>query len=235
MGKDLCHVGIIQHNCVMNMSNLPRSASEVVRETIERDAVIGNGLARGLINVRALARFMQVEAHDEVTFESLVAAIRRYPVKETAPKRKGMGRLITKMGMKNKIADVTIRNEPEIPALLGKFSEQVDYGRGETLSIVSGSKNVRVVVDSKNLDKLIRMLPKKNILGILHDLAAVIITYDELAYTTPGFSAAMFNEIAMEGINLDDFVQSPPDGMFIVAEKDALRTYQALERLSNGR
>jgi len=217
----------------MKMPPLARSASEVVRDTIEKDPVIRIGLARGLINVRALARRMQVETHEETTFEALVAAIRRYPIKETAAKRRSMGGLLTKLGMKNRIADVTIRNAPEIPVLLGRFSEEVDYARGETLSIVSGSKNVRVVLDEKNLDKLIKMVPKNSVLGVLRNLAAVIITYDERAYTTPGFSAAMFNELAMEGINVDDFIQSPPDGFYIVAEKDALRAYQALERLSN--
>jgi hypothetical protein len=212
-----------------------RPASEVVRETLEKDPVIRNGLARGLINVRALARYIQVERNEETTFEALVAAIRRYPIRETAAKRSAMGGLVTKLGMKNRIADVTIRNAPEIPVLLGKFSEDVDYARGETLSIVSGSKNVRVVVDEKNLDKLIKLVPKNSVLGVLRNLAAVIVTYDERAYTTPGFSAATFDELAMEGINLDDFIQSPPDGFYIVAERDALRAYQALERLSNER
>jgi hypothetical protein len=219
----------------MKITESARPASEIVRETIERDSVIRNGLAKGLVNVRALARRIQVESHEETTFEALVAAIRRYPIRDAMAERIAMGGLITKLGMKNKIADVTIRNAPEIPVLLGKFSEDVDYARGETLSIVSGSKNVRVVVDEKNLEKLIKMLPKNSVLGLLRSLAAVIITYDERAYTTPGFSAAMFNELAMAGINLDDFIQSPPDGFFIVAERDALRAYQALERLSNER
>jgi hypothetical protein len=215
------------------MSNSSRTASEIVRATIETDAVIRNGLARGLVNVRALARYIQVETREEVTFEALVAAIRRYPVKETASKRKGMGSLISKLGVKNEIDEVTIRNEPEIPALLGKFSEQVDYGRGEIFSIVSGQQIVRVVIDSKNLEKLTRMIPKKDILGVIHNLAAVTFTYRENAIDTPGFLATLFNEIALEGINIKDFLDPSPDGIFIVPEKEAIRGYQALERLSN--
>lgn len=206
-----------------------------MRETIEKDAVILNGLARELINVRALARYIQVQEREQVTFEALVAAIRRYPVKETAARSKGMGKLITKLGMRNKIVEVTIRTGPEIPALLGEFSEGVDWTRGEVLSIVSGPKNVRVVIDSKNVDKLMKMIPKKEILGVVHSLAAVSFNYADPAIDTPGFLATMFDAIAMEGINIADFIESPPDGMFVVAERDALRTYQALERLSNER
>lgn len=215
------------------MTNSSRSASEIVRDVIERDAVIRNGLARGLINVRALARYMQVTTREDTTFEALVAAIRRYPIKETAAKRKGMGKLILRLGMKNKVVEATIRNDPEIPALLGKFSQEIDFARGETLSVVTGAENTRVLIDAKNLDKLARTIPKKNIIGVLPNQAAVILTYTEAGIKSTGFIAALSNEIAMDGINISDFVHSFPDALFVVDEKDSVKAYQALERLSN--
>ncbi len=66
-----------------------RNSSQTVRDIIERDGIIRNGLARGLINVRALARYIQIELHEEATFESIVSGIRRYPIRETADPYRG--------------------------------------------------------------------------------------------------------------------------------------------------
>lgn len=218
---------------VINTSNSSQNASEVVRDVIERDAVIRNGLARRLINTRALARYIQVATYEKFSLEALVAAIRRYPVKETATIRKAMGGLILKLGLKNKIVEVTIQNEPDIPVLLSKFSEEVDYMRGETLTIISGARNSLVVIDSSNLDKLIRIIPKKNVLAVRRNLATVIVTIDtEPTIKTPGFIAAMTTEIAIEGISIIDFVSAFEEIYVIVNQRDALRAYRALEMLS---
>ncbi len=214
------------------MDNQPRSATEIVRNVIEKDAVVRNGLARGLINVRALARYIQTITREDTTFEALIAAIRRYPIKETAAKRVGVGRLITNLSMKNRIVDVIIRNEPGIPGALAKFSEQIDYGRGETLSIGSGSQTVTVVLDSKNLDKLTKLIPKEKVLNIIKDLAMVTVTLAPEHVTTPGVVATMTADFAMEGVNLFDAIHTVPDIIFTVRERDALRIYQAMEKLS---
>lgn len=217
------------------MADSTQSAREIVRQIMELDPVIRNGLARRLINVRALARHIQVATREETTLEALVAAIRRYPVKETAARYHSAGTIIAKLGLKNKIVEVIIRNDPEVPALLGKFAQDVDYARGETLSMVSGAQNVRVVIDSSNLERLTKMIPKKSITKVVRNLAAVVVTCAEPPEGTPGANASIFGEIAMDGINIEDFVQSLPDGLIIVDEKDSLRTYQALRRLSEDR
>ena len=202
---------------------------------MEKDPVIRNGLARGLINSRALARYLQVATHEEVTFEALVSAIRRYPVKEALQKRQEMGRLISKIGIKNKIVEVAIRNDPEMPPLLARFSGEVDYGRGDTLSIVSSAHEVIVVVDSSNLDKLLGVIPKRNVMSVDHDLATVVVNYKTPVVGTPGLLAAICTEIAIEGISIRDLIETLSDSTFLVREEDALRAYEAVKRLASQR
>ena len=201
---------------------------------MERDAVVRNGMARDLINVRALARYIQTSVSDDVTFEALVAAIRRYPARETAAKRRDVGEMITKLSMKNNVVQVPIKNRPEIPTILAKFSEKVDYARGETLGIATGIQTDTVVIDSNNLDRLTGLLPKNSVLKIIRNLSAVMLSMQERELETPGVLATLSAEIAMEGINHYDILHSTPDSMFVVDDKDALRTYRALERLVEG-
>lgn len=219
----------------VNMPNSTRTASEIVREVIERDGVIKHGLARGLINVRALARYIQDSTHEKVSFEAVVSAVRRYPVKRSAETRVAIGRMITKLAMKNKMVAVALRIQTDIPMELARFSSEVDYARGDTLRIVSGPEVVTVIIDSKNLDKLTSIIPKKNVLAITRNLAEIVVYHSDSIVKRPGNVAAITSELAMNDVNMLDCAATygpPPQITIAVEEKDALRAYRSLERLS---
>ena len=216
------------------MLNSELSTGEVVKEFIERDGVIKNGLGRGLINARALARHIQVATHQRYSFEAILSAIRRYPVKSSATKYRDLGKLISKLTLKNKIAVVLVRNSPEIPSLLAKFSGEIDYGRGETLRILSGPESVTVVIDSKNLAKLAETFQKRDIVKTFRELSEIVVTLSELASTTPGVLAVLATELAINGVNLITSAAPPNTHVFVVEEEEALSGYRALEGLSRG-
>src|SRR5207253_7072666 len=151
-------------------------SAEVVRKVIESDGAIRSGLSRGLINVRGLAKYVQQQARsdgEEFSLDAMIGSIRRYPINESASSHRNIGGLLKKLTMKNRIVDVAILNDPEIPAVLGRFAAQVDYGRGETLRIVAGVESIRVVLDEKNLQRLTTIIPKKSVRKVVTDLAEI--------------------------------------------------------------
>lgn len=213
------------------------NTSEVVRRTIERDGAIRNDLGRGLINIRALARFIQNSAGkegQELSLDAIISAIRRYPIKESATSHRNIEKLLKKLTMKNKIVDVAILNDSEIPAALGKFASQIDYSRGETFRIVAGVESIRVVLDEKNLGKLTGLIPKKSVRKVVSGLAEIIISMSDVAEKTPGVVSMVTTELTMHGINMIEFMSCVPELIIVVDEKDALRSYDSLEKLSKG-
>jgi aspartokinase len=207
--------------------------SEVVRRVLDGSPAICQGLATGLVNVRALARRIQATAVPDASIEALVAAIRRFPIEDAVERDRGFGKLIKKLRLKNEIVDVEIRNDPAIPGLLAKFSQRVDTSKGESLSVASSVDGVVVVTDSANLDKLTEILPRKNIVSITKNLAEVSVTMDESYKKMIGVIARLTAELALERINVRDFIHSAPHIGIVVEERDALRTYRAMERLRN--
>lgn len=220
--------------CDVNASVSERPPSEAVKEIIERDGAIKIGLARGLVNARALARYIQIATHNLYTFESLVSAIRRYPVKASAAEYQEAGKLITNLTLKNKIVAVTIRSAPEVPLILAKFSSEIDYGRGETFRVSSGAESISVVIDSKNLDKLTAAIPKKDVVRVLGDLSEIIVVLSDVALKTVGVAATITTELAINGVNIMYIMSyGPPHTMvFIVEEEEALNGYRGLQKLS---
>jgi aspartokinase len=217
-----------------------------VRETIERDGSIKLGLARGLINARALARYIQVATHERYSFEALVSAIRRYPVKETAARRLDVSRVIRKLSMKNKVSVILMRNRPELQPILARFTGELDHASGETLRVVSTTKTVKVVIDSRNEDRLTSKLQKRDILQKMDNLAEIAVDMSDILHV-PGVFSAIVTELAMNGVNILEAsgAEQPLDTgreqqeakflsqlYFVVDERDGMKAYQALQRLS---
>ncbi len=161
-----------------------------------------------------------------------VRFVRRYTVDGVA-KRKGMSGFIVKLMMKNKIVDVVILNSPEVSAALARVGGEVDYARGETLHMVSAIETVSVVIDAKNQARLTSMVPKKNILQVMGNLSEIIISFSEAVLTVPGVAAAITNELAVNRVNIIEYVTATRHAIVVVDSKDAMRGYQAVEALAS--
>lgn len=166
--------------------------------------------------------------------KAVTKVFRKHSVEGTG-QPKTIGELILKLTMKNKVADIEVLNEPQIPAFLAKFSEAVDYGRGETFCVVSGIQTVRVIVDDNNVGNLRKALPQRNVISVIDGLAEVIVTLSQAALTTPGVIATISTELARKGINIFEYVHATPNVIILVENKDAFRTYRALEGLASGK
>ena len=213
---------------------MPHTTS-IVERIIESDGAIRKDLGRGLLNVRALARHIQNEAlleGEELSTEAVIGAVRRYHVGARVAAHESTGLLFKKLTMRNKIVDVAILNDPEITAALGRFASMIDYSLGETFRLVSGVESIRVVIDEKNLDKMKSIIPKKNIPKIVTGLSEIIVSMSEVADTTPGVVSTVTTELAMNGINMIEFMSCVPELIIVVDERDALRSYDAIEKLS---
>jgi len=145
--------------------------------------------------------------------------------------RQTMDKFISRLALKDRIVDVHIINDSSIPRALARLSEQIDYGRGETLHLVSAVESVAVVIDSKNLDKLNQFVPEKNLLGIRRDLAEIIVSFSEKGVATVGVAASITGELAKNGVNILEYITSWDHAIVVVDENQAVKGYEALRTL----
>jgi aspartokinase len=190
----------------------------------------------GLINQRALARYIQVSMHERYSFEAILSAVRRYPIKESAARQRSVGKMILKLSMKNKVVEVSVRNRPEIQLALARLAGEMNYAAGETFWLVSTPEEVTVTIDSKNEEKLNSKFAKREVVGRLGNLAEIVIVMSDIT-KTPGVMSAITTQLAVNNVNIvgcSAAGQLPGNEriMMTVDEKDLLRAYQALERLS---
>ena len=218
-----------------------------MREAIERDGSIKIGLARGLVNERALARYIQKATHERYTFEALLSAIRRHPIQESIKARTVTGKVIRKIGLKNSISVVLLRNRAELQPVLARFAGELDHAGGDTFRIIATAKVVKLEIDSKNADDLLTRVQKGDLLQRWDNMAEISVETSEALRETPGVIASLFTELAMNGVSVLEHssVDEPPKigdksqrqveyipyDIFIIEERDATKAYEALQRL----
>jgi len=222
--------------CVPDDPGMPseaQPAGELVRNIIERDPVVRFGLARGLVNHRALARTIQAEALGDVSFDALLSAIRRYPLRRTYEKREEIGRMILKLALKNRVAVLSLKNGNETQRAIARFSEEVNYASGETFRVVSSMDYVSITLDTRNADKFESRIPESIIRKKTGGLAELTIEMKVEVEDAPGALAAIIGELALNQVNIRQLTSVGPGRIIVlVNEAEALKSYQALETLA---
>lgn len=210
---------------------------------IEGEASIRRDLAKGLINVRALARYIQKAIpEDEAppSLDAIISTIRRYSSlrDQDSPSTLLYKHMANKkLLMRNKIVEVAIQNDSDIPPALGRFSSQIDYSRrNETFRIVAGLETTRVIIDEKNLPKLLQEIPKIKIKKVIGNLAEILILLPETtegveSEKVPGVVAAVSSELTLNEISMTECMSCAPDIIVVVEHKDAIKAYDLIDRL----
>lgn len=214
------------------MSKKAQRLTDIVRDKIEEDPVIRQGLERGLLNVRSLARHIQSTAGSGATLGAIVSAIRRNPVDVSAGPRP-VGPLISKLTLRDQISAFGIMNFEEIWGALLRLTDEIQVSRGDVLRIISGVEATTVVIDTKNADKLRALIPKERIGKVFTDMAEIIVQLRDSSWETTGVLSTLATQLSLSGINLlFHFGYGPPPCIvFEVSEKDAIKGYEAMEKL----
>lgn len=212
------------------MTNIRRE----VERLLDHEPAVRKDLARGIINQRALARQIRGEIGQEASLDAIISAIRRYPLggRKESDRAEELIRKI-KVSTKNKIADIRLKNKSDVHNLIGEITSSVDFGSGETLRIIAALQSVKVILDEKNLDGILEIVPEDVVIDSTKDLSEIILTFPEEAEGTPGIASTITTELALSGINIVEIMSSIPELVLILEEKDLRQTYRILEDLSS--
>ena len=208
-----------------------------VWKIIEKDPSIQLGLQRDLINIRALARYIakQLDAKNiEASEDSIISAIRRYPKESTFKDRFEHARNIvtqSTLTTRSHIVNIALTKGKGANDVLPEIFSLVNLERGETLRIVQGEESIKILVDEKNADKILGIIPKNIILNVQKDLAEINMHLHPEAVKTPGIVLVLTTELMLNNIVIYEIISCVPEMLIFVKEKDLLRAYQVLFEL----
>jgi aspartokinase len=204
-----------------------------VLKVLDNNPSIRRCMSHGLINTTALAKYIIKEKNIDASLDAVSSAIRRYKLEkynetfDTANKIVSFGELSTK----SKLANIAVIKDTEIQELLPKLFSIIKFNRGDALRIIQADEAIKILVNEKNLEKVKDLLPKRKIIKIDRNLAELNIHLHPEAVRTPGIIAVISNELALNNINVMEFMSCVPEMLWFVKEKDILKAHNVMFNL----
>jgi len=210
-----------------------KSVVEEVWKILDNSPCLRRDLSRGLINARALAKHILKEQKLDTTLDAVISAIRRYKTENYNDIFSKSSKILNQatISTKSKLANVALIKESEVQNLLPKLFSVIHYNRGDVLRIIQADESMKILVDDKNLPRIQKLFPEKEIIKIDKNLAEINMHLHPEAVNTPGIAGIITNELSLNGINIMEIISCVPEMLFFVNEKDILKAHQVLYRL----
>lgn len=197
---------------------------------IENDPSIVLDLGRGLINVRALARYCANTGIDG-TEDAIISAIRRYPKETKTTKQYAYALDIVQQSVistKSHIASVALIKGAETQKILPSLFSCVNYEKGETLRLVQGEESIKIIIDERNLNKILEIIPQRLIIKTLKNLAEINMHLHPKAVETPGIIYTITGELFRNEVVMYEVMSCVPELLIFVEDSELLKAYGVL-------
>ena len=210
------------------------STAEQVARILSRDAVVREGLRRGIINTRALARWMISTQGWPASEEAVLSALRRSPWAKPPPETTAALRRILQSSHIDTTSDVCSvmlhggLADPRVRSVLARLV------KGEPrpfVRVVASEGSARLVVHRDDLPELKRIVPADAIDDLRKGLAEISIRQTKESLGLPGVVASIVGALSFQGINFLGIVRHKDALQFLVDEQDASRALAALTGL----
>jgi len=198
---------------------------------LDRNPCITRNMSAGLINTRALAKYLIKEEKIDTTLDAAISAIRRYKIdinKEIFEKARKIFLKSTALSIRSPLANISIIKDTEVQNMLPKLFSIIHYNLGDVLRIIQGDGNIKIIVDKKQVEKIKNLFSEKHILNIEENLGEINVHIHPDAKYTPGILAYLANEFAINDINVIESISCFPEHIWFLDEKDLQKAYNVL-------
>jgi len=207
---------------------------EFVWKVIETDISLKKDLDRGIINSRALAKYIIDTHHIDVSLDSVISAIRRY---EKTPHQKEETFSVydvlkqAKVNTKTKMSSLLLKRTDLVKTKLGRPDKLMDFQGHDIIRLFEGSVALTIIVDRKNFEKTKELFPKQVILEENKNVGLIEIGYPRVLKKTPGVFSVIYNELAQHNISIIDALISSHEHILVVDEDKILKAFEIIYAL----
>ena len=198
---------------------------------INQDVSIRRGLHRDIINVRSLARFIQLNLHISASTDAVISAIRRYqkePGFKEDIKEKYHVIASAKVFSRTNMASLLFDRSQAARHALSNIYKHIDPAKGEVMRVIETSQHIKAILD----ESLVGSIRIPGVIRTEKNLGEISIIYGKNIENIPGIFSALAGELALCGISIIDGMICGSEHVFIVDEDDLLKALGAMHRIA---
>lgn len=204
------------------------STAEQVAQILARDGVAREGLRRGIINVRALARWMIATSGWAASEEAVLSALRRSPW-TVSPPDPNLKRILktSHINTTSNVCSVMLRGGLNTIPLAVPLIKLLKAENPQFLRVIVSNDNARLVISGEQMPFIKRLLGDL-IEDVREGLTEISITQTKESLNAPGVVAYIVGALSFQDINFVGIVRHKGALQLLVNEADASRALFAL-------
>jgi len=211
------------------------TVSNIVQKLVDDRVFIQESIYRDIISFALLAKQLKPEVQNllgkQVKKHAIEMALRRYSEKIKQNHKNILFDYSSDIIMKTQICDISVQKTPSLVTMLKKMYDIVDFEKGDILNIIHGNFEVSIITNERNKKKFLELLKKEKIQNVEENLISLSMTFSKDFLYTPGVIFNIIRNIAWDNINIFEIVSTNTELTFIIHKKDAMKGYNALEKL----
>jgi hypothetical protein len=202
-----------------------RAIADVVRQLVSESPFLEDGLARGIINLSALARELRPRVEAELVKEigegALVMALKRLTpkIREQVGVRRGLPSFLKDLTVRSDLSEITFVKSQTLPAKQRELLAEAQRGAHEFVTFTRGSFEVTAIFDSSLREAADRIFAGETVVSRLDDLAAITIRLAAETVETCGVYYEVLKRLAMWNINLVEVVSTYTE-LTVILDRD---------------
>ncbi len=217
---------------IIHMVTVSHVVTKLVNEKIYLHEAISKKIASYGSVAKQLKPEIEKELGKEVKHSAIVTALRRYSEKINKTfKEVKFDTKYSEVNLKTNIIDINVVKTQALFDKLKRFYEVVDFERGDILHVIYGRTHVAIITNERYKKKILNLLQYQKIKKVEENLVALSFTVGRKRIDLPGVLFQVTRNLAWENINIIEIISVDVEVTFIVDKKDAVKGYNALERL----
>ena len=215
------------------MTKMELSINKIVKNFVTNDIFLATSLNKGYVNLSAVARdlvpVIEARLGEKVNIEAVISALKR----NREGTRRSDGKVFSVLS-ETSVQLLTSVTKIVIPVKENEkiFKNVIDIRPAGALYISTGSEFTTLIIESRNLPAVSKML-RRGIIDKRTDLAVIIIKAPVSLLETSGFLMSLYSKLAFTGINIEETTNSYTDAIIVVNESDASDAFMSLLDLIN--
>ena len=210
--------------------------SHVVTKLVNEKVYLYEAICKRIASFGSVAKQLkpeiEAELGKEVEHSAIVTALRRYADKINFKFQDvKFNSKYAEVNLKTHIMDINVLKTQELFDKLKRFYDVVDFERGDILHVIYGRTHVAIVTNERYKEKILNLLQNLKIKKIEEDLVALNFTVGKERIDKPGVLFQITRSLAWENVNIIEIISVDLDVAFIIDKKDAVKGYNALEKL----
>jgi len=207
------------------------SVNQKIWNLISKELCIRRELIHGLINVRALAKYLIDKYSLNVSLDSAISAIRRYESSEVCELPDNQIINLFKdcvVTTRSNVASLTVRKNG------GQHLSKILNLKFKDLNLVCGNNDIKIICDIGDLGQVKNLFEGEKV-KCETGLSVLGVNLSDEAIKTKGVLARIANEISIQGVNISEIVICPPEFLILIKEEDMLNTHTAVMNIKLGK